>query len=84
MNYKSGGLGEVELGLGRQVMVGQLLTTGQISSGVQQQLHIQAGPDDRVMEVQISEHITFLGWRRSKSKGKREKKESERKNHGHC
>lgn len=43
MNDKGGGFGDVEQGLGWQVVVGQLLTTDKISSGVQQQLHIQTG-----------------------------------------
>ena len=62
MDDQGGGSAEVEVRLGRQVVVGQLLTTGGILPGVQQQSNFQGCSDERVMEVQVGELIASSGF----------------------
>lgn len=51
MNDEGGRSGQVELGMGRQVAVGQECTTGAIFPGVEQQSNSDAGANECVTEI---------------------------------
>lgn len=64
VDEEGGGPGGVEVGLGRQVGVGHEVAAGGIFPGVEQQPHVHVGSDDCVAQVQVSEVIAVLSWRR--------------------
>lgn len=64
MDDEGRGSGQVEERLGRKTVVGEFLATLQVGTCVEQQPYVQVGPDKRLVEVQVSEVVTFalLPW----------------------
>ena len=69
MDDEGGGQGEVEEGLGGQVVVAELPATVEVGPGVEEQAHVQDGANERLVEVQVCEVVTgfapptLLTWR---------------------
>lgn len=58
------GPGQVKQRVGSEAVVGQLLAAVYVGTRVEQQPHVQVGPDERLTDVQVGEVVTFalLPW----------------------
>lgn len=59
MYDKGSGSGYVKQGFLSEVVVGELLTALEVCTSVEQQPHIQIGPYETLMEIQIGEVVTL-------------------------
>lgn len=59
MDDKGSGSGYIKQGFLSEVVVGKLLTALEVCASVEQQPHIQIGPYERLMEIQIGEVVTL-------------------------
>ncbi len=59
MYDKGSGSGYIKQGFLSEVVVRELLTALEVCTGVEQQAHVQIGPHERLMEIQIGEVIAI-------------------------